>query len=259
MRFSSYTTSAILLATVSALPSGKVLRSYTVFESIKQVPSGYVATNEPVSSTANIKLSIHLEQQNVAAFESKLYEISDPDHETYGNHMSQAEIDKMMQPRSDSATAVKQWLASFGLTPESVTSDSITVTVPVAKAETMLNSEYKQYRDTQSNVDRRVLRTTEYSLPASLHEHVAFVQPTTMFPLRSQGIFTDEAAAFRYPPAGYKPIVTSLDPSCKHVITPSCLSYLYNFAGYTPVDNSVLGIQGFLDQGMIFFAYSCVA
>ena len=237
--------SAIFLATVNALPRNAAT-GYSVFESIAQIPQGYQEVTGDVNG--NIKLNIHLEQQNVDAFEQHLYKISDPEHALYGQHMTQSEIRAMMAPPANSAIAVKQWLSSYGVTPETETSDSITVTVPIAKAEGMLKTKYKQYKDTQSAGDRRVMRTTSYSLPENLHDIVSFVAPTIMFGLRNQAEILRDGAQLRHPVPGYKPIVTDLDISCNTTVTPSCLSYLYNFANFTPCDNSVLGIQGFLNQ-----------
>jgi len=251
MKF-SYTAGAILLATVHALPSNS-RTTYSVFEHVKQIPHGYKEISSAPAS-GNIKLNIHLEQKNTALFEQHLYRISDPEHPTYGDHMTQETIDALMAPDAEAAVAVKQWLASFGVTPEKETSDSITVVVPISKAETMLQTKYKQYEDLESRTGRKIMRTTEYSLPESLHDKVAFVQPTTMFGLRNQAVSAvvqKDAAAFRHPPPGYTPISTSaadLQGSCNTTITPSCIQYLYNFAGVTPVDNSQIGIQGFLGQ-----------
>ena len=49
----------------------------------------------------------------------------------------------------------------------------MTVTIPVAKVETMLDAKYSVYE--------HVVRTTSYSLPDVLHEHVSVITPTTYF------------------------------------------------------------------------------
>lgn len=53
--------------------------------------------------------------------------------------------------------------------------DWIIVSLPVAKVEQLLNTEYHQYHHTDGT---QVIRTTEYSLPRSLQEHIDIVAPT---------------------------------------------------------------------------------
>jgi len=116
--------------------------TYLVKESI-EVPEGWVKVGR---ATAGHTLNLHLglPQPNFGLLEQHLYEISDPYHERYGNHLSKEEVEGLVSPHQTSLDSVDQWLASYGLGESNYTrspaKDWITVTVPIALAETMLNT-----------------------------------------------------------------------------------------------------------------------
>jgi tripeptidyl-peptidase-1 len=56
----------------------------------------------------------------------------------------------------------------------------VRVTVPIAVAETMLQTTYHRFRHTKTGTT--VLRTHNYSVPASLSAHLDLVAPTKKFP-----------------------------------------------------------------------------
>lgn len=101
-----------------------------------------------------------------------------------------------------------------------------------------------------------MVRTTSYSLPSNLHDHVDVVQPTTMF-----GRFKGSESTISWPEESeitnlenLPPIVDKVsgalvDASCNTTITITCLQQLYNAVGFTPSSkrNSV-GITGYLEQ-----------
>jgi tripeptidyl-peptidase-1 len=104
-----------------------------------------------------------------------------------------------------------------------------------------------------------LVRTTAYSLPAHLDEHVQLVQPTTAFH-RAKG----QRTTFRFSPpapeaspsfnAGSKITVpgsaVTVDASCKSTITVSCLKQLYNAAGYAPraPKKNAIALTGYLEE-----------
>lgn len=103
-----------------------------------------------------------------------------------------------------------------------------------------------------------LVRTTSYSLPSNLHDHIDLIQPTTMFSRfkkQKSTIFkvsTAEKDALA-PASKSDPIVDSVsgvtvDASCNKIITITCLQQLYNAVGFVPsanVGNSI-GITGYL-------------
>ena len=99
-----------------------------------------------------------------------------------------------------------------------------------------------------------IVRTTSYSLPEDLHDHIDVIQPTTMFGqfkrMRSTLFWPDDAEeATQSAPASSKVSAAGVPASCNTTITLQCLSQLYNFDGYTPSSShNSIGITGYLDE-----------
>lgn len=106
-------------------------------------PRGWVKSGKP-DSDHNIVLRIGLPQPNFHILEKNLYEVSDPFHERYGQHLSKEEVEQLVAPHPDSLSAVEQWLAGFDFSEgdfvRSPAKDWIILTVPVSMAEKMLDT-----------------------------------------------------------------------------------------------------------------------
>jgi len=95
--------------------------------------------------TEFITLRIGLPQARFAELERQLYEISDPDHEHYGQYLMKEQVDELVRPDPRSVEAVDAWLAEYGI-PEgkriqrSRAGDWVTILVPVRQAEEMLHT-----------------------------------------------------------------------------------------------------------------------
>ena len=61
-----------------------------------------------------LQLSIGLSQPNFSVLEQHLYEISDPFHPRYGQHLSKEDVESLVAPNPHSVDAVNSWLASYG-------------------------------------------------------------------------------------------------------------------------------------------------
>lgn len=129
-----------------------------------------------------LKIRIGLKQGNFQALEKDLLEVSDPDHERYGKHLSSEEIHAHTAPSSEALDAVHQWLQGHGILADqleySAPKDWVLVSLPVSKVEQLLDTEYHEYEHTDGT---QVIRTTQYSLPRSLQGHVDIVAPTNYF------------------------------------------------------------------------------
>jgi tripeptidyl-peptidase I len=234
-------------------------------------------------STHVIQLRIALPQPRFPELEWHLAEISDPFHERYGEHLSKEEVEELVAPHPSSLDAVREWLASHGIRSEachqSPAGDWVTVHVPVAQAEEMLGTVcrgclmaasyfklkyprvlwYQEFGVWKHDEDGDVLvRTTEYSLPALLDQHVELIQPTTVFHrakrLRSTHHFS--------PPYDVSPSVSThakitipgyavpVDASCNATITVSCLKQLYNMVNYVPqaMNKNGIALTGYMKE-----------
>ena len=139
--------------------------------------------------------------------------------------------------------------------------DWISLSIPVGRLEKMLGTKYHAYK--HSVTETTLIRTTSYSLPSILHDHVTVVTPSTYFghpkPLHKTSFIhsvgdivpepsgADGAANFAWTNTNDTP--PTVNSTCNDQITPSCLNALYNIS-YTPVStkNNSLGVVGYLDE-----------
>ncbi|KAF8917410.1 subtilisin-like protein [Mucidula mucida] len=224
-----------------------------------EIPPGWEYHSTP-SPDHVFEMRIGLKQDKIDQLISMLYEISDPSHASYGNHLSKEETDALVAPHPDSVESVETWLLHHNINAEDATFRSsagewLTFPVTVAQAEAMLGAKYQVYRHTASS--SYVVRTLSYSLPRHLHGHVDLIAPTTYFgTMRSmkatnfiQGfVDTDEED-----PIDLNDFLNPLavpPASCATAITPSCLKILYNTVNYTPqaANRNTLGVAGYLDE-----------
>ncbi|KAH7923659.1 subtilisin-like protein [Leucogyrophana mollusca] len=230
---------------------------HKVKESIYGPPRGWVKQS-PAPPNHIIELKIALPQPNFSVLEQHLWEVSDPDHERYGDHLSKEETDALMAPHQDSVDAVNEWLASHGFAEEhlirSSAKDWVTIRVPVSLAEEMLDTTYHVYHHAETGDS--VVRTTSYSLPEILHEHVDLIQPTTMFArfkaFKSTLHWAGADSSTSTPSSGTitGPAGNQVDASCNNTITLTCLRQLYNAVGYqtSATNGNKFGLTGYLGQ-----------
>jgi tripeptidyl-peptidase-1 len=99
----------------------------------------------PAPPTNLIWLRVALFQARFSELERQLYEMSDPKNTRYGQHLMQEQVTELVRPDRRSVEAVNEWLAEYGITEgdrvrRSVAGDWVTILVPVAIAEEMLDT-----------------------------------------------------------------------------------------------------------------------
>ncbi|KAG2068077.1 subtilisin-like protein [Suillus decipiens] len=225
-------------------------------ESIYGPPRGW-SRHTPAPKHHILELKIALPQHKFAELEQHLWEVSDPNHPRYGAFLSKEETDALTAPHPDTSNIVNEWLASYGLAEESLirssANDWVTIRVPVGLAEEMLDTTYYVYKHAETGDS--IVRTTSYSLPENLHNHVDLIQPTTMFARfkafkstlhwANQSTVLGTSTGTITGPAG-----NQIDASCNDTITISCLKQLYNSASYntSATNGNQLGITAYLGQ-----------
>ncbi|KAF8514827.1 peptidase S8/S53 domain-containing protein [Hysterangium stoloniferum] len=199
-------------------------------------PSKEWVKQRPAPSDHEITLRISLAQPNFDILESHLYAVSDPDSPRYGQHLSMDAVQELTAPNPLALESLNGWLAGHGFDIHgllrSPSSDWVKIKTTIQKAEDMLNTTYHVWKSNRTG--NSLVRTTSWSLPDFLHEHVDLVHPTTMF---TGGL---QPRATTFPLSDKIPIITPLtdaspdvDPSCNNTITPTCLLQLYNATQYT--------------------------
>lgn len=116
--------------------------SHKIKEAIA-VPRGW-SQGPPAPRDHIIALRVALPQQRFHELEAHLYEISDPLHDRYGQHLTKSEVEELVAPHPESADLVDSWLLSHGIDNSSLkhspAGDWVTVRVPVSLAEEMLDT-----------------------------------------------------------------------------------------------------------------------
>ncbi|KAH6914776.1 tripeptidyl peptidase A [Coprinopsis sp. MPI-PUGE-AT-0042] len=221
-----------------------------------QAPRGWSKLGRaPAGNTVSLRIA--LPQPNFEALEKHLYEISDPAHDRYGKHLSKEEVEELVAPHASSLDAVNSWLKEHGFQEtdyeRSAAKDWITINMPIGMAEKMLGAEYHVWKHEESGDS--IVRTTSYSLPSDLHDHIELIQPTTIFsrwsPMKSS---IHWPSVDENPPplaeASFRGSSAAIDPSCNATVTVSCLAQLYKTVGYVPKvpEKNSIGITGYLEQ-----------
>lgn len=132
-----------LLLAVSALAAAHVAASpYRLKERVPE-PRNWIK-REPAPAEHVVSLKFGLHQAGFDELERHLYEVSDPSHARYGQHLSKGEVETLVAPHADSLATVTGWLKEHGLYGDdlrlSAAQDWVTVRVPVALAEAMLDT-----------------------------------------------------------------------------------------------------------------------
>ncbi|KAG2367594.1 peptidase S8/S53 domain-containing protein [Suillus spraguei] len=251
--------------TLLVLPFAAALASTVPFRGCKHKvkesihgPSRGWYVHSPALKHHILQLKIALPQPKFPELEQQLWEISDPNHTRYGAYLSKQETEELMAPHPETLDIVSEWLALHGLGEEDVKRSSardwVTIRVPVGLAEEMLDTTYYVYKHTATG--ESIVRTTSYSLPDILHDHVDLIQPTTMFAQFKAFRSTLHWNKEMHPAVSYSPGQTITGPagnavnaSCNSTITLSCLRQLYNSENFTTTDknNNTLGITGYIE------------
>ncbi|KAF7976380.1 hypothetical protein HWV62_6953 [Athelia sp. TMB] len=218
---------------------------FSVKHSWAEVPSGWELQG-PAPEEHLINLRIGLKQDKLDDLIASLYEVSQPQHPKYGQHLSVEEVNALVAPHPDTLDLVNAWLEHHDVDAASAdrtsSNDWVSMKVSVAQAERMLGAKYGVYRHTAT--EEYIVRTTSYSLPTELHHHIDVVAPTTYFP---------STQSMRSNVAIMKEVEGSIDAAqytCEQAIQPSCLQKLYNSTGYTThsAGKNKIGVTGYLEQ-----------
>ena len=125
-----------------------------------------------------------MRQRGVEALEARLRDISDPTSPSFGRHMTHDEIAAVTNT-NHSAGRVVEVLESKGATIARSTlhGEYISASWTVEGWETLLSAEFHHFE----HAGGKVVRATEYSLPAELQGHVMAVFNTVQVRLSPQG------------------------------------------------------------------------
>lgn len=164
--------------------------------------------------------------------------------------MSAAEIKELVKPKQETSDSVHEWLRENDISDVSYSAakDWITVRLPVEDVERLLEAEYYNFK----HKDGQVLpRTTSWSLPRHLHDHIDTIQPTNSW-FRAVPAKEDYLEIPAEVPQTYrKPSNGTVSQLCNVTsVTPACFAALYGTADYKPqsAGKNKIGFNNFLGE-----------
>jgi len=198
-------------------------------------------------------MKIGLVQSQFKELERHLYEVSDPDHARYGQHLTAAEVNELVKPSDEASDAVHEWLKEYKINVEELTyspaKDWISFSLPLSVVEDMLSTDYAVWEHEDGST---VVRTEGYSLPHYVHKHISTIQPTNSWArlegrkprneihkrsLPAKRMSHALVAADTYePPSSIPPLSNStVYAACNFTnVTPNCVRTLYGTIDYVP-------------------------
>jgi len=251
--------SLVFIATaVSAKPLLPRWGDFMVKHAWDSVPANWVPVGAAPEGTT-LDLHLKLKSDNPDALVKTLLEVSDPTHSRYGAHLSKEALSTLVAPHPDSHAVVAAWLAAHDVPEDAVrpafAGDWLVLeAVPVSTANALLGADYQIYSHTETG--ETIVRTTSYSLPSLLHDHVSVVAPTTFFggprPFRATSRIQKAAPVIENDEEIRNAVLSpdAVPSSCARTITPACLQALYNTTGFVPkaTNKNILAVAGYLEE-----------
>ncbi|KAJ7589493.1 family S53 protease-like protein [Mycena floridula] len=243
----------ILLALAISALGSPTRRAMAVHEqrAAADVPSAFSKLGD-ASPDHLISFRVGLTPKDIAGLETALYAVSEPDSAKFGQHLSLEEVKAFAGPTPETVAAVTEWLSDNEITEVSTSGafdDYLTFSIPVSKANTLLNAKFESFVHTPTGSKR--VRTLSYSLPTDLFAHIDMVHPTTAFDKPLVG--RPPMVSIPLPPSALESNVTGralpAPSSCNSVVTPACLQALYGIPATKATQSSAkLAVSGFIDQ-----------
>ena len=142
------------------------------------------------SSEKELNVLFAVKQQNVKELIRKLFAVSDPNSDYYGDFMTTKEVQDMLQPKRESILLIESWLKDEinieGLKFEKNNGDMVTIKTTVGKLEKLLNTQYYDYKNVDNgDIVSRVKFGMDYYVPHWMKAHIDFISPTHRFPVYS--------------------------------------------------------------------------
>ncbi|KAH8657214.1 putative Tripeptidyl-peptidase SED2 [Tricladium varicosporioides] len=230
-----FSVSSLFVAAIAVQPAfGTPIKARTAYD-VKEVHNVPRKWKNVGRAPANhrLHLQIGLKQDNFDELNRHLYEVSDPEHTRYGQHLSFEDVNDLVKPADQTLDLVHEWLLLNGIGEfnYSPAKDWVNIYIDVASAERLLDTEYSVFQHDDGSV---LVRTSKWSLPTHLHEHIDTIQPTTSFmrssPQKSDWIQFSEP----WTPPGYTPPSNETIAKVCHFfpVTIECFRTLYGTLGY---------------------------
>jgi tripeptidyl-peptidase-1 len=272
--FSVKSFGVLVLGFAATCHAGAVMKQVESVEKSALEARGWTVAENSLSSDQQITLEIGLTLQNTDQLISKLLDVSTPKSKNYGKWLTKEAAENLVKPTTEANTAVVNWLKNEGVTQLQSDGTWVRFVANIETANRLLAADFQQYgRD-----GIKKIRTTSYSVPEDLHQHIDIIHPTTFFGQtaayapkyiprprtvrRSPAVERRQLLPYGYgpPPSPPQPARTGqvradrpyfkVNSKCNSGITPVCVRQLYNVGNYTgtPTSGSKLAFGSFLNQ-----------
>ncbi|KAK9781494.1 putative Peptidase S8/S53 domain-containing protein [Seiridium cardinale] len=207
-------------------------------------------------SNAIVPVKIGLTQSNLHTGYDRLMDVAHPTSPNFGKYLTQEEVVELFAPKTESVSAVKNWLVSAGIRASRIkhyqNKGWLSIDMPVREAEALFRT---QYHEVEHKGTLRI-GSEEYYVPQHVQEHIDYVTPGVKLssPMRKRS-FTKEHAHRSRPykvapsPEFWADATTStLDLSddlsgCAKNFTPPCYQALYKIpANNTALEGNSVGL-----------------
>jgi len=209
-----------------------------------------------------VSVVLRVDAERIAELERVLYEVSDPDHENYGHHLTQEEVTALLAVPKERAEQAGAYFTAAGADEvvPAPNGDMLTVTISAAAAEVALNTRFHTFQHSE-HMSAKIVRASEgYFLPAKIAEHVAMVGELLQFPRLPSKTLHNLTGAGGWP--------NSCDASgCSGLVTPGVLAERYKLPDQASNESdvaaansmSVAEFQGqfYKDADLQTFSKSC--
>ncbi|EFW18207.1 hypothetical protein D8B26_005045 [Coccidioides posadasii str. Silveira] len=218
--------------------------SWVLLERVN-VPDGWIQGRIVDPSTMfSMKINLNTASQT-EDLHQKVMEIGTPGHARYGLHLKQEEINSLMTPNEVVLNDVLKWIQDGGVGLEHVRTRAnwIDIELTIGAASKMLNARFYEYKDERTGLTK--IRTTEYSAPKSVAQHIFYIYPLILF-TRTAAQNKQVARSFLQD----LPSRGTVSAACPEGNTPNCLRGLYNLGNITAKAGSrnKIAVSGYLDQ-----------
>lgn len=130
-----------------------------------------------VSGTKILPVRVAL-AQNLGRAEEHLLAVSHPRSPKYGQHWTSEQVIEAFKPSESAVQGVRDWLAANGISKGVALSDNkawLAFDAPASKVETLLNTEYYEYKDARTG---GVLPACDrYHVPSVVQEYIDYITP----------------------------------------------------------------------------------
>lgn len=216
-----------------------------VTAAVASLAATVVAQPVEADDATEIFIGIHPEDHDL--FERTLYDISDPHHKRYGQHLSAAEARDLLRPVPGTTENIKKWLLDDVNVGEHHIEDGggyIRARVPTHHAQSLSKRSAAGYDQ----------------VPGHLRRHISLIQrmePQVSGTGTSFGKRASQSDSLTPRVKGFdsKPDLEA----CKDTLIPECVFELYNIDSppAKPQDKTKYGIAGFNGVSLLLGLYPC--